>query len=432
MVAAPSSGSNTVMVMGGRPPGTTTNLKAVQKYDYNTNLWTRTRDMPTARAHANMVQVPDGTAIGIGGNSSGLTAAPQQAAMSYNPRTDTWTELASQGPRRAYHSTAVLLPDGRIMSAGDDKAGGGAGLIDFYSPPYLFAGPRPAITAAPTQVDHGSRFNIRTSKATVTRAVLIAPGATTHTVDMNTRHVELDVTSTGNGDLTATAPNARVAPPGHYMLFALTAAGVPSVAKWVHVAAQHPLAAPDAPDEVTTRPASRRATLAWRTPISDGGSSLTGYQVQRGTRFATRRNLSPATSSHRFTRLSNGSTYRLYVRARNAVGFSRWVSATATPARRPSAPARVRATASSHRVRLYWGYRPGGNGGAAITGYQVQRGSSLASRTTRSRTARSHRFTRLVNGRTYTFYVRARNRVGYGPWARATDRPRGAARPGVS
>ena len=234
MVAGPPSGSNTVMVMGGRP-ATTTNLRTVQRYNYVTNTWTRTVDMPTARAHMNVVQVPDGTAIGVGGNSSDLSGTPQYAAMSYDPGTDQWTTLASQTPRRAYHSTAVLLPDGRIMSAGDDKAGGGKGLIDFYSPPYLFAGPRPAITSSPTQVNFGSTFALGTSGAAVTRAVLIAPGATTHAVDMNTRHVELAVTSTGGGGFTATAPTPRVAPPGHYMLFALTAAGVPSMAKWVHV-----------------------------------------------------------------------------------------------------------------------------------------------------------------------------------------------------
>jgi hypothetical protein len=422
MVAGPASGSNTVMLMGGR--SSPSNTRHVQKYDHATNTWTRTVDMPTARAHMNVVQVPDGTAIGIGGNSSGLSAEGQYAAMSYDPRTDKWTELASQAPRRAYHSTAVLLPDGRIMSAGDDKAGGGAGLIDFYSPPYLFAGPRPTITAAPTQVDHGRRFTLDTSGATVTRAVLVAPGATTHTVDMNTRHVELALTSTGNGAFTATAPTAEVAPPGHYMMFALTAAGVPSVATWVHVSGQ----APDPPAGVVARSASREATLAWRLPISGAGSPPTGYQVQRGTSITTRRDLSPSRRSYRYTRLTNGHRYRLYVRARNTAGVSRWVSATATPARRPYAPAKVRATAWSHRARLYWGYRPGGNGGAAITGYQVQRGSDRTRGRVRSRAARSQLFTRLTNGRAYTLHVRARNRVGYGPWARATARPRTASR----
>lgn len=189
-----------------------------------------------------------------------------------------------------------------------------------------------------------------------------------------------------------------------------------------------PVTRPVPPGSPRASAASQQATLRWTyRPGDNGGAALIRYQVQRGTRAATRRNLSPSTRSHRFTRLTNGTRYRFYVRAQNSVGFSRWVSATATPARRPFAPARPRATASSHRARLYWAYGRGGNGGAAITAYQVQRGSSLASRTLRSRSARSHLFRGLTNGRTYTFYVRARNRVGYGPWARATARPRGAA-----
>ena len=106
-------------------------------------------------------------------------------------------------------------------------------MIDFYSPPYLFAGDRPSIDSAPEHVDYGSVFPIGTGEHAV-RAVLMAPGATTHANDMHARHVELAVTDTPEG-LTATAPEPNVAPPGHYMLFVLNAGGVPSVAEWVHV-----------------------------------------------------------------------------------------------------------------------------------------------------------------------------------------------------
>ena len=151
--------------------------------------------------------------------------------MAYDPGTDTWTNMAVQTHRRAYHSTAILLPDGRIMSAGDTGAGGGRQLIDFYSPPYLFrAASRDHL--APTQLGYGDTFDITTSGPTATRAVLMAPAATTHAVEMNARHVELAVTPTATG-FTATAP-ANAAPHGYYMLFALTADGMPSVANWVH------------------------------------------------------------------------------------------------------------------------------------------------------------------------------------------------------
>lgn len=107
-------------------------------------------------------------------------------------------------------------------------------MIDFYSPPYLFKGPRPQITAAPKAVDYSSTFPISTSGPAVAKAILMAPGATTHAVEMNARRVELAVTATSDG-FTATAPTATVAPPGYYMLFVLTPDGIPSTASWVHV-----------------------------------------------------------------------------------------------------------------------------------------------------------------------------------------------------
>ena len=196
--------------------------------------------------------------------------------------------------------------------------------------------------------------------------------------------------------------------------------------RWVSVLAKPspPATRPAAPAQIEATAASRRATLRWVYQSGDnGGAPLIRYQVQRGQERATRQNLSPSARRKTFTGLTNGRTYTLYVRAQNSVGSSPWVSASATPARRPLAPARTRASASSQRARLYWGYASGGNGGAAITAYQVQRGQDVTTRTTRSRTARSHPFAGLTNGETYRLYVRARNRLGYGPWARAVARP---------
>jgi hypothetical protein len=146
--------------------------------------------------------------------------------------------MATQAEDRAYHSTAILLPDARVLSAGDD----GAPIndprytndaIEIFSPTYLFRGPRPIIGAAPATITWGQNFTI-TTPSSVTQAVLIAPGANTHGNDMHQRYVPL--VFTGSGSLNATAPpNANVAPPGYYMLFLLNSAGVPSVSKWIRL-----------------------------------------------------------------------------------------------------------------------------------------------------------------------------------------------------
>ena len=95
--------------------------------------------------------------------------------------------------------------------------------------------PRPQIVSAPHELKYGETFEIATSGPTATQAVLMAPAATTHAVEMNARRVELAVTPTATG-LSATAPpSGRIAPPGHYMLFTMTSDGTPSTASWVHI-----------------------------------------------------------------------------------------------------------------------------------------------------------------------------------------------------
>jgi hypothetical protein len=234
MLPGGAQGSTQVMVIGGLIQSV--GQKRTLKFDYANRSagWSLGSPMPTARAHMNVVQVPDGSAFAIGGNSSDLYAQGQLQTMAYDPRTSTWTNMATQTYRRAYHSTAILLPDGRIMSAGDTGAGGGRQRIDYYSPPYMFR-PRPEIASAPKELNYDQTFAIATAGPTATQAVLMAPSATTHAVEMNARRVPLAVTRTATG-LTATAPpSGRVAPPGHYMLFTMTSDGTPSTATWVHI-----------------------------------------------------------------------------------------------------------------------------------------------------------------------------------------------------
>jgi hypothetical protein len=234
MLPGRPAGSSRVMVIGGRVRGRARNVTQTFDYAHRDKGWRLGTPMPTRRAHMNVVQVPDGSAYAIGGNAVSSSQEPRRQTMHYDPVTGRWRNLAMQAPRRAYHSTAVLLPDGRIMSAGDNKAGGGRQLIDFYSPPYLFRGPRPRITFAPHTVRSGQRFVIRTRGPEVRGAVLMAPGATTHANEMNARHVRLAVTRTPRG-FRARGPSRTVAPPGYYMLFVLRENGVPSVARWVRV-----------------------------------------------------------------------------------------------------------------------------------------------------------------------------------------------------
>jgi hypothetical protein len=213
-----------------------------------------TAPMAFGRRQHNLTLLADGSALATGGNSSGASLVDRDngvyAAELWNPATGHWQTLAAQQVTRQYHSTALLLPDGRVLSSGGGicgtcvEVGYLAKNAEVFTPPYLYKkdgsgelAPRPAISDAPATVEHGAPLRIDTPDARAIRKVaLVRLGAVTHSVDMDQRYVPLDFTA-GDGALTATGPaNVNIAPPGPYMLFVIDAAGVPSVARMVTVA----------------------------------------------------------------------------------------------------------------------------------------------------------------------------------------------------
>jgi hypothetical protein len=134
-----------------------------------------------------------------------------------------------------YHSTALLLPDGRVLCAGQDS-GSLQKYGEIFSPPYLFHGPRPTISGAPSSVSHGGTLQFTSPEAAdLATVVLIRPGSCTHEINTDQRSVSLSFTVSGT-TVTATAPtNVDLLPPGYYMLFAVNRSGVPAVAPWVRV-----------------------------------------------------------------------------------------------------------------------------------------------------------------------------------------------------
>ena len=141
--------------------------------------------------------------------------------------------MASIAAYRGYHSTAILLPDGRVLSAGGNVGGPNAQI---YSPPYLFAGARPSIASAPTTAGYGQTTFIGTpDAANISQVTLLRAASTTHTNDMSGRFLRLNFVKTSTG-LNVTMPaNANLAPPGYYLLFILNATGVPSVGNMVQL-----------------------------------------------------------------------------------------------------------------------------------------------------------------------------------------------------
>jgi hypothetical protein len=203
--------------------------------------------MHYARSYHNTTVLPDGSMVTIGGGR-GLFDPDQNYSLYadrrtrrvelFDPSSGAWRLGPSEVEDRAYHSTAVLLPDGRVWSGGDDfHADKIHDTAEIYSPPYLFKGARPRITSAPSALAWDATFNVST-RGNPVRAVMMAPNAVTHADEMNARLVPLRLAQRAGGGLTLQAPpNANVAPPGYYMLIVLNDRGVPSVARWVRLGA---------------------------------------------------------------------------------------------------------------------------------------------------------------------------------------------------
>jgi hypothetical protein len=198
--------------------------------------WKYTGSMNKVRNHTNLVLLPDATVLAVGGGTNPLPGEPSKEAELYDPGTGAWSLMAAQTFERQYHSSALLLPDGRVLSAGDDAIPAEGNTVEIYSPPYLFKGPRPTIQSAPASIGYGSRFRVRSVDADrIGEVALIRLGATTHGFDMDQRYVDLSF-GTRNGRLQVSGPvNGSIAPPGYYMLFIVSTEGVPSVAKIVLV-----------------------------------------------------------------------------------------------------------------------------------------------------------------------------------------------------
>jgi len=189
------------------------------------------------KMYVSMVILPNGQVLETGGGLLDRQAPYIKEASMYNPATNRYTSMAADPQPRGYHSTALLLPDGRVMTYGNNPGDGSYNeKISIYSPPYLFHGARPQIksVASPTAWHYGKSYNLKTNQKIVS-AELIRPAAVTHQSDPNQRYVALSISGNGTSVGLNVTSNHNMAPPGWYMLFVNNANGVPSVAKWIHL-----------------------------------------------------------------------------------------------------------------------------------------------------------------------------------------------------
>lgn len=203
--------------------------------------WAPVASMQYERIYQNATLLPTSHVLVTGGTIG-------RQAEWFNPATNQWTTLATASYFRGYHSVALVLPDATVLTAGSNPvAGQYEHKMEIFSPPYLFTrnssgavvpAVQPTInTATPSTIRHNSSFPVYTPDAnTIVAAMLMSPGAATHSVDMTQRAIKLPFTLASYYRLNAVAPpNGAVAAEGYYLLFLVNASGVPSVAKWVRL-----------------------------------------------------------------------------------------------------------------------------------------------------------------------------------------------------
>jgi len=231
-------GDGKIVIMGGGNPPTAT----TEVIDLNaaTPAWRTVAPMAVPRRQLNATLLPGGQVLVNGGTSGpgfNDNASPVLPAELWDPKTETWTTLASQSGYRGYHSVALLLPDATVLIAGGDP---NISTAQVFSPPYLFKGARPTISSAPASINYGASFTVGTPNATgISQVTLLRLGSVTHAFNQDQRFNNLSFTVGNSTSLNVIAPaNPNLAPAGDYMLFALNTAGVPSLARFVHLNVQ--------------------------------------------------------------------------------------------------------------------------------------------------------------------------------------------------
>lgn len=241
-------------------------------------VWTAVQPMNKTRQNHQLVVLPTGDIIAFGGSDRfGPNGTPILAEALDRITPELWNPLVSdrltrqwkllatptrQIPR-GYHSTALLLPDARIMTGGGEPEGGAVGsgfefqrVSQIFSPPYGgredWATRRPVLNSAPSVIRYGEPFTVTmtpnaTSGRPITKLFMMSPAVMTHAYNQRQDAYELDFEHIGGNSYLVTPPDAtKLALPGHYMLFAVDNTddgtpgetrikGIPSICKWVQL-----------------------------------------------------------------------------------------------------------------------------------------------------------------------------------------------------
>lgn len=247
-----------IMVMGGGTNGRGEGQR-IDVYDPYTDSWKTPLNTGITRIRPASTLLPDGTVLILSGEGmwegGGPTVGDRKSPTLYNPETHTFANLPpwSNDPAdRGYHNISLLLKDGRVLVGGGRTLFKANGVEEYrigcerpdlriFTPPYLTKGfPRPSlnipegVSLSLSKKLIGIPFDGSKLKAKG-GVVLMAFGAHTHHFDQNQRYVSLDYVADGQMLKVKPPRSLQETPEGEYMLFIISEAGVPSMARTIKV-----------------------------------------------------------------------------------------------------------------------------------------------------------------------------------------------------
>jgi len=229
--------------------GGNTNAAAVIDVTSGNPVFAPTQSVSSVRKLMNATLLPDGQVLVTGGSPVwNETPGANRSAEIWNPVTGQWTVGAEALQPRLYHSTALLLPDGSVITGGGGAPAPvgedprGEQNVEVYYPAYLFTASgqraaRPQIDQGPDSFEIGKAFQVGVTGSGVSRVTLVKTGSVTHGWNFDQRFIELtfsrQASSTATSHQLAVNPPSRPgeATPGYYMLFVFDDKGVPSLAR---------------------------------------------------------------------------------------------------------------------------------------------------------------------------------------------------------
>jgi hypothetical protein len=227
--------------------------KTASVIDFATNPPTVTAapNLSKIRIWGNLTVLADGKLFASGGSASddvvGMTSgsqvqSPAYQSEIYDPGTGTWSNGATATQIRVYHSAALLLQDGSVLTGGGGAPGPVANLnVEIYYPPYLYDSsgnpkPRPKIVTVPKTVRLGQTFQMSVGAGDVIKRITIVQmGFVTHSYDPDQHFSYVKFTQTGTTLRATLNSDPAVLPPGYYMLFVFNQNNTPSIASIVSV-----------------------------------------------------------------------------------------------------------------------------------------------------------------------------------------------------